>query len=67
MTEIILETFREKFIWPLSQNLDIWRHFGPQNDPFWQFSPKMTYFDQIYAINGIFDYIFIHKPDWNNF
>ena len=33
----------------------------------WPFSPKMTYFDQIYAINDIFDQISIPKPDWNNF
>ena len=35
-------------------------HFEP-------FSPKMTYFDQIDPINDIFDQIFVHKPDWNNF
>ena len=34
---------------------------------FWPFSPKMTYFDQIYAINDIFDQISVHKPDWKNF
>jgi len=31
------------------------------------FSPKMTYFDQIYPINGIFHQIYVNKPDWNNF
>ena len=33
---------------------------------FWPFSPKMTYFDQIYAIIDIFDQFSVHKPDWNN-
>ena len=27
----------------------------------------MTYFDQIDPINDIFDQIYVHKPDWNNF
>ena len=27
----------------------------------------MTNFDQIYAINDMFDNISIHKPDWNHF
>ena len=27
----------------------------------------MTYFDQIYAINDIFDHISVHNPDLNNF
>ena len=38
----------------------------PKMTQIWPFSPKMTYFDQIYAINDIFDQISIHKPDWNN-
>ena len=39
---------------------------APKMTPFWQFSPKMTYFDKIYAINDIFDHISVHKSDWNN-
>ena len=35
--------------------------------PFWKFSQKMTYFDQIDPINDIFDQIYVHKLDWNNF
>ena len=34
---------------------------------FWPFSPKTTYFDQSDPINAIFDQIYVHKPDWNNF
>ena len=33
----------------------------------WTFSPKMTYFDKIDPIKDIFDKIYVHKPDWNNF
>ena len=34
-----------------------------------QFSPKMTYFDQIDPINDIFDQFYVHKPETfrNNF
>ena len=41
--------------------------FAPKMTQFLQFSPKMTYFAQIYAINEIFDHIYVHKPDRNNF
>ena len=27
----------------------------------------MAHFDQIDTINDIFDQIYVHKPDWNNF
>ena len=27
----------------------------------------MTYFYKIGPINDIFDQIYVHKPDWNNF
>ena len=27
----------------------------------------MAYFDTIYAINDIFDQVYVHKPVWNNF
>ena len=48
LTEIILETFRDKIFWPLSPNFDLWRHFGPPNDPIWAiFTQKMTHFVQI--------------------
>ena len=40
---------------------------APKISEFWIFSPKMTYFDQIDPINDIFDQIYVHKPDWNNF
>ena len=57
----------EKFFWPLSLNFGLWRNFGPKMTKFWPFSTKMTYFDQIDPINAIFDQIYVHKPDWNNF
>ena len=40
---------------------------APKITQFGPFSPKMTYFDHIYAFNVIFDQIYVHKPDWNNF
>ena len=40
---------------------------APKMTQFWPFSPKITYFDQIDPINDIFDQIYVHKPDWNNF
>ena len=40
---------------------------APKMTQFCPFSPKMTYFGQIYAINDNFDHISIHKPNWNNF
>ena len=27
----------------------------------------MTYFDRIDPVNDLFDQIYVHKPDWNNF
>ena len=62
-----LDIFRENMVWILSQNFDIWGHFGPKNDPILPCSPKMTYFDQIDPINDIFDQVYIHKSDWTNF
>ena len=41
--------------------------FTPKNEGIWEFSPKMTYFDEIDPINDYFDQIYVHKPDWNNF
>ena len=40
---------------------------APKMTQFGPFSPTMTYFDQIDPINGIFNQIYVHKPDWNNF
>ena len=37
------ETYSEKIIWPLSQNFEIWRHFGPQNDSISIIFTKNTY------------------------
>ena len=48
----------------------IWTYdviLAPKMTQIWEFSPKMTYFDQIYAINDMFDHISVHKPDGNNF
>ena len=42
-------------------------YWRPKMTRFWPFSPKMTYFHNTYAINDIFDQIYVHKPDWNNF
>ena len=46
-TEIILETFRETFFWPISPNFVIWRHFGPQNRSKW---PNFDHFHQKWHI-----------------
>ena len=35
----------------------------PKNEGIWAFSPKITYFDQIYPINDYFDKTSVHKPD----
>ena len=70
LTEIILETFRETIIWPLSPNFDIRRHFGPticQNDTILTICTKMTHFHQINPINYIFDQSYATKPHWENF
>ena len=40
---------------------------APKMAQFWPFSPKISYFDQIDTIIEIFDHIYVHKPDWNNF
>ena len=31
----LTETFRYKIFWQLPAIFDLWRHFGPQNDPEW--------------------------------
>ena len=40
---------------------------APKMSQFGPFSPKMTYFAQIDPINDIFDQIYVHKTDRNNF
>ena len=61
----LLETFYAKFgKFSSSGRGDLKRRY---KWPFSPFSPKMTYFDQIDTINGTFDQIDDHKPDWNNF
>ena len=39
----------------------------PKMTQIWPFSPKMTYFDQIYPINDILDQLYADKHDLNNF
>ena len=64
--KVVFGQIFDKIIQLLFSNFDIWRHFGPQNDPILTILPKMTYFDQIYAFNDIFDQISI-QPDGNNY
>ena len=63
LTEIIFRNLVKKLFVKLSQNVDIWGHFGPKMTEFWTFSQKMTDFDQIDPINDIFDPISVHKPN----
>ena len=38
----------------------------PKMTQYWPFSQKITYFDQIYPINDIFDQSYVNKLDWHN-
>ncbi len=40
--------------------------FGAKMTQYWQFSSKITYFDQIDPINDIFDQSYVNKPDLQN-
>ena len=60
-----LITFLWNFHFPEIFTYDV--IFAPKMTPLSPFSPKMTYFDQTYAIKDIFDKISVQKPDWNNF
>ena len=44
LTEIIFRNILGKIIWPHTPNFDIWRHFGPQNDPIVTISTKNDLF-----------------------
>ena len=64
LSGIIFIIFREKIFDHFPKFLTYDVIFPPKWPPFW---PKMSYFDQIDPINGIFDQTYVHKPDWNNF
>ena len=57
----------KKFVHHFPQFLTYDVILTPKMTQFWPFSQKMTYFDQMDPINDIFDKIYVHKPDWNNF
>ena len=68
LTEIIFRNIYGKnylTIFPKLSPYDV--IFAPKISQYWPFSPKMAYFDQIYAINDIFHKISVHKIDWNHF
>ena len=63
LTEIILETFKDKIFAQFPQILPYDVILVPKSTQFGPFSPKMTYFDQIDPINAIYDQIYVHNPD----
>ena len=61
LTEIIFRNYKGKIIWQFLQILTYDVIFVPKMTQCAQFSQKMTYFDQIYAINDIFFTTFVSK------
>ena len=63
LNEIIFRNLGKTFFDHFPQILTRDVILAPKMTQLLPFSPKMTYFDQIYAINDIFDQISVHKPD----
>ena len=65
--EFSFRIWEEKFFYHFSKILTYDVNLAPKIEAIWRIFTKMTYFDKIYPINDIFDQIYVHKPDWNNF